>query len=317
MDRRRFLAAAALAAVSPAALARAAGGTPIALVTADLEGYVAALNLSSGRVEKGIRVAPGPQSIQSSLGRRALVGHPDEGVVTVIDAVPLRVAHVLRGFGEPRYAVATPGGLNAILADAGREELATIDLVRGRVLRRTPVGGPARHLAMAPDGRSIWVALGTKAERIAVVSVERDALPVRFLQPPFPAHDVAFTPRGGSVWVTSGDRGEVAVYDSRTLRLRRRLFAHAPPQHVAFLGDLAFVTSGEAGTLRVHRVRDGALVRTVRVPEGTYNVATGWGVVFAPSLSQGTLAVVDDRGRPRRVVHVARSSHDACYVVAA
>lgn len=313
MDRRRFLAAAVLAAAAPDALARAVGGTPIALVTADLEGHVAALNLGSGRVETRIAVPPGPQSIQAALGRWAVVGHAAEGVVTVIDGVPLRVAHVVRGFGEPRYAAFSPGGGYASVTDSARQELVTIDVVRGRVVRRTPLAGPARHLSIAPDGGATWVALGTKAERIAVVERGR----VRTLVPPFLAHDVAFTPRGGSVWVTSGDRGAIAVYDARTLRLRRRLFAHAPPQHVVFLGELAFVTSGAAGTLRVHRVRDGGLVRTVRVPHGSFNVDTGWGVVFAPSLSQGTLAVVDARGRPVRVARAARSSHDACFVVAA
>ncbi|HVM16473.1 MAG TPA: hypothetical protein VM290_02725 [Gaiellaceae bacterium] len=312
MDRRRFLAAAAFAVAAPAAWARGLGGTPIALVTADLEEHVAAVDLSSGRVVRRIAVAPGPQSIESLLGRTALVGHADEGVVTLIDGPSLRVTHVLRGFGEPRYAAASPGGRYAYLTDAARGELVTVDVARGRVVARIELGGPARHVAASPDGFAVWAALGTKAERVAVVDRGR----VRTFAPPFLAHDVAFTPRGGSVWVTSGDRGAIAVYDARTLRLRRRLFAHAPPQHVTFLGELAFVASGDSGTLRVHRVRDGALVRTVRLPRGSFNVQHGWGTVFSPSLAHGTLAVVDARGRPLRRIRVARSSHDACFVAA-
>jgi hypothetical protein len=36
-----------------------------------------------------------------------------------------------------------------------------------------------------------------------------------------------------------------------------------------------------------------------------------------PSLSQGTLCVADRRGRVLRTIDVARSSHDACFVMSA
>jgi hypothetical protein len=50
------------------------------------------------------------------------------------------------------------------------------------------------------------------------------------------------------------------------------LRADAPPQHVTFHGPLAFVTSGDSGTLRTHDARTGRLLRTARVPPGSYNV---------------------------------------------
>jgi len=39
----------------------------------------------------------------------------------------------------------------------------TIDLGRGRVVHRTDVGGPARHLGLPADGRRLWTALGNRA----------------------------------------------------------------------------------------------------------------------------------------------------------
>src|SRR6266480_493201 len=70
----------------------------------------------------------------------------------------------------------------------------------------------------------------------------------------------------------------LAIYDRRTGNVLRRLPADAPPQHVTFSGSHAYVTSGEDGTLRVLSLRDGAVVRTTRVPVGSYNVqeADGW-----------------------------------------
>jgi hypothetical protein len=87
--------------------------------------------------------------------------------------------------------------------------------------------------------------------------------------------------------------------------------ADRAPQHVAFVGDLAFVASGDDGTVRIHRL-DGRLVRRARVPLGSYNVSYGRGGAVTPSLSRGTVSVLDERGRVRVVRTVARAAHDAC-----
>jgi hypothetical protein len=117
--------------------------------------------------------------------------------------------------------------------------------------------------------------------------------------------------------VTSGDRRELALFDPRTARAVRRYQAGAPPQHVTFSGRLAFVTSGDDGTLQTHNVATGRLLRSARVPVGSYNVQEGWGAILTPSLSRGTLCIADRRGRLMRSLDVARSSHDACFVMAA
>ena len=61
MDRREFLAAAAAPlalGVVPPAFAQSRGGTPLALVTADLESAIVAVDLSSGRSTGGFRRPP-------------------------------------------------------------------------------------------------------------------------------------------------------------------------------------------------------------------------------------------------------------------
>ena len=60
---------------------------------------------------------------------------------------------------------------------------------------------------------------------------------------------------------------------------------------MTFAGDVAYVTSGWSGSVRVHRVR-----------------------VVGPSLGHGTLTVLDRSGDTVYRVQVARSSHDACVV---
>jgi len=52
-----------------------------------------------------------------------------------------------------------------------------------------------------------------------------------------------------------------------------------------------------------------------RVPVGSYNVQQGFGLVLTPSLKRGTLCVVAPVGNVEHEVRVARSSHDACFVM--
>jgi outer membrane protein assembly factor BamB len=161
----------------------------------------------------------------------------------------------------------------------------------------------------------LWVALGARAEQIAVVDVTRPHRPrlVRRFRPPFLAHDVGWTPDGKRVWVSSGDRSELAIYAARTGKLVRRLAADQPPQHFTFRDDLVYVASGESGTLRVHRV-DGPSVRKTAIPAESYNVQQAKGWVVTPGLGTGTFCALDRHGRVRWRKTVARSSHDACIV---
>jgi hypothetical protein len=317
VDRRGFLCAATALVLAPEALAKTRG-RPVALVTADLESRIVAVDLTSGRRLKTIPSLPGPRSIQT-IANTALVAHTEHGALSLVDGETLSVRRVIRGLSEPRYAAGLPDRGLAYVTDSGLGGLVVVDVVRGRVVGRLELGGPARHVTVDPFGRHLWAALGTKAERIAVVDV-RDPLRPRLLgriRPSFLAHDVGFAPGGDRVWVTSGDRRQATIFDRRTKRAVVRLDAGAPPQHVTFSRGRAFVTSGDDGTLRVHSARDGRVLGRTEIPGGSYNVEEGSGRILTPSLSQGTLCVLDRGGRRLLRLDVARSSHDACLVIAA
>ncbi|HUQ22924.1 MAG TPA: hypothetical protein VM049_07895 [Gaiellaceae bacterium] len=319
MDRREFLAAAAtplLLGVAPA-LARPAGGLPLALVTADLESSVIAVELPGGRVYRRLRTPADPRSIESVGGIGAIVAHTSSGRVSLIDS-SLRVRPIRGPFGAPRYTAVSDDLRHAYVTDSERREVAIVDLRARRVVRRVPVGGPARHVTLDVLGRRLWVVLGSKSAEVAIVGLDHPGGPrvVDRVTPPFLAHDVGYEPHGAHVWVTSGDRNRLAIYDDHTLRLVRTLRGDAPPQHVTFLGGRAFVTSGDDAVLRTHAL-DGRLVHSAPIPVGSYNVQQGFGTIFTPSLSQGTLCTFSARGAPLERVRVARSSHDACFVMVA
>lgn len=306
MDRRQFLLGAAGLAVTRRS------PRPTALVTADLEARIVAVDLATGRVVRHTKSLPFPRSIEA-IGSRAVVTHPEIGAVSILNR--LEVAHELHGFGEPRYTAGHGDQRHAFVTDAKLGQVVSLDVVRGRVLGRVEVGEKARHLSLDRAGRTLWVALGSKALEVAVVDVTVPERPrvVRRFRPPFLGHDVGFAPDGRHVWVGSGDRFELAVYDARTGRVLSRPAGDWPPQHVTFHGGLAYVTSGWSGTLHVHRA-DGRMLRRTVVPVGSYNVQQGFGRVITPGLGTGTLTTLDDAGNLLSTKRFARSSHDACVV---
>ena len=310
MNRRQFV---ALAAVAPLALrqglARAAVGRH-ALVTCDAESRLALVDLGALRVVGSVATPPDPRAIER-VGPYAVVCHTAAGVVTVVDRHHVR--RTLDGFVEPRYVAAHPDGVHAFVTDSGSSGVVSIDVPSGRALGRVRLAGWARHVTIDHAGRQLWVGLGSAASSVAIVDVSDVRRPrlVGTVRTPFLSHDVGFAP-DGRIWVTSGEKRESTVFGAAR-RLELHLAADAAPQHVTFSSDRAYVTSGDDGTFRVHAF-SGRVVRTTAIPVGSYNVQHGHGLVLTPSLTRGTLAALDDHGRLVGVLQVAGSCHDACFI---
>jgi DNA-binding beta-propeller fold protein YncE len=320
MNRRQFLSLGVAGAPAMLGLrlppVPRAGREPLALVTADQQAHVVAVALAGASVRARVPTLPGPRSIESAHGGRALVAHTTQGAVSLLGGRPVRVTDVLHGFAAPRYAAMAADGRHAYVSDSGAGEIVVVDR-DGRIRGRAHVGLHARHLSLDPAGRTLWVALGSKAPVIAVVDVTDPWHPrLRgHVHPPFLAHDVGFTPGGRRVWVTSGDRRRIAVFAAAAPRAEPRiLVADAPPQHVTFGPGVAYVASGDSGTVRVHALADGRSLHTAAVPTGSYNVQNGGGRVLTPSLQRGTLTVLDGAGRVLAASRVANAAHDACVI---
>lgn len=310
MNRREFVALSAAAPFALRATLAAAAAAPSALVTCDDESRLAVVDLGTFRVVRWVATPPGPRAIEL-VGNRAVVAHWALGRVSIADAH--RVLHVIENVDAPRYTAAHPDGVHAFVTDSSYG-LVTVDVLRGRVVGRVKLPGWPRHVTLDPTGKTLWVGLGTSSTQVAVVDVTDPLRPrrVALVTSPFGAHDVGFSPDGTEVWVTSGAAGETAIYGAGR-SLRSTLHADAAPQHVTFGGTAAYVTSGDSGTLRVHARATGQVVRTTPIPVGSYNVQHGHGRVITPSLSHGTLAVLDERGALLATLQVAASCHDACF----
>jgi len=299
VNRSEFL---ALAATAPVGLRAAlAAPMPSALVTCDAESRLAVVDLGSFRVVRSLHTLPDPRAIEL-VGPLAVVCHTAVGAVSIVGRAGVR--HVVRGLVEPRYTAAHPDGRHAFVTDSGRSSVSVLDVAAGRLVGRVQLPGWARHLTIDATGRRLWVALGSAAEHVAVVDIAA-LRHTATLAPGFGAHDVGHAP-DGRLWVTAGAERRLAIAGAVHT-------ADAAPQHVTFGAGRVFVTSGDAGLLRVLD-RTGRLLRTTPVPIGSYNVQYGFGRVVTASLNRGTLAVLDRKGALLARIAVSGSCHDACLI---
>ena len=191
-----------------------------------------------------------------------------------------------------------------------------IELQTGRVLDRSPVGHDARHLSIAPDGRTLWVALGMEAPEVVEVSLsdpQRPRVQGR-LELPFLAHDVVCAPDARRLWVTSGTERRIAIYRPGSSAPLATVASDAAPQHVSFGHGQAYVASGDDGALVTHDAATGGVVNRARLPVGSFNISRLGDLVVSPSLEQGTVTLADRSGRVLLSRHIADAAHDACLV---
>lgn len=298
--------------------ARGDGAQWIGLVTAETENQLIAVSLPGGRIIHRFHLAADPENVDAGpKGRIAVVVSTRGRAVTLVDAKRMRVVRVLHGFSAPHIAAITPGRRYAYVTDDGSGKLSVIDLKRRRVVRRVFVGLGAHHLAISPDGTRAWVALGENARRLAVLNTSHAGHP-RLLDGIVPrgeVHDLAFTPSGARVWVTHSDSSQVDVYDARTRRLVKSISGGRPPQHVAFWGKRAYVTSGYAGTMQIRRARTARLIRTVRTDYGSFNLGIGGGTLATSSLLRGTLTFLDGDGTRLGHRHLAPAARDVAVIL--
>jgi DNA-binding beta-propeller fold protein YncE len=322
--RRLPLAAAlglvALLVVAPSGSARRAGGTPVALVTAETSNELVAVSLPGGKVLRRVHLID-PQTVAATPNGPAVVVSP-RGTVTLLAWRSLRVLAVLRGFRSPQIAAITPDGEWVYVTDAATGELSVIELETRRIVDRLFVGYGAHHLAISPDFQRAWVALGESARTIVVLDTSQHADRPRVIariHPPVPAHDLAFAPDGRTVWLSSAADSYVSVLNARTGRPLATIPAGPPPQHIAFgptAHPHAYITSGYGSQIEMVDPTTRNVARRTGLPYGSFNLAAAGGIVVSSSLLNGQVTELDGANLSRWLsVKVAPAARDAAISV--
>jgi DNA-binding beta-propeller fold protein YncE len=279
----------------PSSVAATSGGRSVALVTAETANEVLAVSLGKygGHVIRRVHLVD-PLMIAAPLHGPAVVVSP-RGTVTLLAWHSLRPIKVFHAFRTPQVAAIAPNGRLAYVTDGKTGVLSVIDLGSRRIVGRVFVGAGAHHLAISPDGRRIWAALGETATTVVSLNAANPRKPrvIGRFYPRFGAHDVAFAPGGGTVLVTSPTGSGVSAYTAggRRPRLLWSAGAGRAPEHVAFSGSTALVSSGYGSSLETLSLRSpSAAPNMAAVPYGSFNLATYGGFVVTTSLLTGQAA---------------------------
>jgi len=288
-----------------------------ALVTAQTEDRLLVADLPSGRVVRSITVPGSPGYVDASAGVIVVVSAAP-GAVTLLNRGTMRTLTVIHGFTSPHIPAISPDGRFAYVTDDGSGELTAISLAERRVISRVQVGAGAHHLAFTPDERQVWVALSQSARTITILGTASRSGRVDLghprvighFQPGYLAHDLLFSPGGDRVWITSADTSYVGVFSTRTRRLLFRVPVGAPPQHLAFSGGYAYLTSGYGSVIEQVSLASGRVLRRTFAPYGSFDLDAGGGYVVTASLLRGTLAIYNQGLRLLHIRQLAPSTED-------
>jgi YVTN family beta-propeller protein len=148
-------------------------------------------------------------------------------------------------------------GRHAWVCFAESGTLAVCDLMRGRVLRRIPLGGGPSSLALHPEGHELW-ATNSLTNSISVVDLvgNREVLEFPVGSQPW---DAEFTPDGSKVLVIHRHGGSATLFDSK----RRAVLAEIS------LGPMVQVELGVVKSLQDMLAGVGVLPSALAIaPEG-------------------------------------------------
>jgi YVTN family beta-propeller protein len=303
-------------AVRPTAARLASAAVPRvqALVTDETENRLLVVDLPSGRVVRRLAMPTDPEDVAANSGAcsSVVVTSGTAGQVTVLDRETLRRRSVIGGFGTPHIAAIAPGGAYAYVTDDARGTVTVIYLGTPRVTSTIEVGASAHHLSFDITHRLAWVALGESARTIVILGIADLAHPrvIGRFDPGFPAHDVEFSPDGQQAWVSSADGPDVSVFGAADRRTLFRVPVGPGPQHVAFAGRFAYLTSGYGGVIERVDAATGRVLNRAKAPYGSFELDAGGAYVVASSLLRGTVAIYDPQLVLRHVISVAPAARE-------
>jgi len=161
------------------------------------------VDLMTGKVDHTVVTGKAPEHFDVSPdGRHAFVGNIEDSTVSMIDVHEGREVQRIPGFFEPHGFSVLPDGSKVYVSSLGAHEVAVLDARTGRMLKRLAVGNVGRVAARDP---------------------QRYLAEIKGIVNPTLTRDGAFA------YAADSDSGELAVIDTRTDQVVKKLKVGSQP----------------------------------------------------------------------------------------
>ncbi|KJV35200.1 YncE family protein [Luteibacter yeojuensis] len=219
--------------------------------------------------------------------------------ISFIDTATNTVKHTTYVGRSPHEAFFTPDGTAVWVTVRGEDYVAVLDAkTYNEVARVKTPGGPGMTI-FSPDGKYAYICSSFNPVTVVVDVASREQVGEVKQPSPF-CPNIAVTPDGRQVWFTLKDTGQLVAFSALPPFTVLKTMAMGPiANHVNFATvkgqQLAYVTVGGLGVVKVLRVSDYATVATIPVgamPHGVWPSSDG-SRVYVGLENDDKLAVID------------------------
>ena len=241
--------------------------------------------------EPALAAGSGRLYVSDERGGGVVILDADTGVITARIAVGKRPRGMqLSPDGKRLYvalsgsAVAGPGVDESTLPPPDRrfDGIGVIDLKAGRLLKTLPGGTDPETLALAPDGRTIYVANEDGMQLSAIDALSgRLRASIRIGVEP---EGVAVRPDGKLVYVACEGSGVVNAIDAMTLAVVAKIPTGSRPRGIAIArdGNSGFISDEMGGAITVFDTRSQQVLQTVTLPTTAGTLTRPMGLATSP-----------------------------------
>jgi PQQ-dependent catabolism-associated beta-propeller protein len=229
---------------------------------------VAVIDTATLKIVKHIPAGTDPEGIAITPdGRKVAVSNEDAGTASIVDTRSGKTVAALVVGTEPE-GVAISGKTIFVTGETSN----TVSVIeRLEVVANILVDARPRYAIFTPDGRYAYVSAEIGGS-ISLIDVAARRVVKRLKLAPV-EHPVGMILDGNVLYAATGRGNGVAVIDTTTFRILRRIAVGQRPWHLAISGRKLYVANGLSNTVSVIDLATDKVVATIPVGDGPWGVA--------------------------------------------
>ena len=229
----------------------------------------------------------------AAAGSKAVILNSNDDTMSIIDTAAYKEIARMRIGRAPHHLLATPDGKTLVVALAGGDEIALIDLATSKLKERIAISDPYQ-IGFSPDGK--WfVSASLRLNQIDVYNPDGYRLVHRIVAETMPSH-IGFAPDSSAAYVTlQGSNSLLALDLASGRRLWKALIGRQPAGVWVRPSGTVLVANMGSDHIAEADPRDGTVIRRVRTGRGAHNflISPDGKTLYVTNRVGGTISIID------------------------